>query len=220
MKKQIICRTKETNMMFKNIISILNRFPAYLFIIGVIFSLPTIVMAQTQQYKKRPTKGLFQKLKLIEYQFGSKYQYNITGGNLPSFFSATRANGTKCILSPDIPDTSGKMEYRGVLWAGEMNGYIWTPYVEIIGDIDLTTEDKITNVRSFNFEDYKKHNKVIPLANGYAINLFGAIIESDKIIKPGSSLVYTTTGGKKMYGRIIFKRVIDGKNIIEETILK
>jgi len=182
-----------------------------------------------------PTSGLFQKLSLIPHRFGGDRRgrpYRITGEDMPGFFSVF-PKGDGLEITARIPDSHGKLKYRGmvvqmstlgvdgnVVSNTGANGYVWTLRVERIGEIDLSDEHKITELPSFDFASFVNTNGVIPFANGYAINLFGAIIENKNIVKAGSEKTYLNGRGRKLPGRIISRAEKNGRPMFEEVILR
>jgi hypothetical protein len=197
---------------------------------------PPLVVSQSETEAR--LSQLFQEYSLIPYDF----ERGRTPGFLPdadsspqqfSIFSLSRSEKSgELTLSTKIPDEFGKikgegriaMNFRPGLWGGQVeliwDGYVWTPRVERIGKVDLSGENKITELPEFDFDSFSKCPEVIPLANHYLVNLFGAIIQDRKIIRPGSKKTYLNNEGKKLHGRIISKVERHGKVILEETVLK
>jgi hypothetical protein len=185
--------------------------------------------------EEEPTPGLFKKMSLITYDFGASRRnqpYKIFGEDMISIYSVL-AKGKGLELTARIPDVDGKLRYRGLLMqmstlglGGNVvsstgaNGYVWTARIEKIGALDLSTEGKVTRQPGFDFDSFSKTDGVIQFANGYAVNLFGAIIENRRIVKAGSEKTYLDNSGKRLYGRIISRTEKDGKVIVEETVLK
>lgn len=188
-----------------------------------------------EQGEEKPTPGLFKKMSLITYDFGASRRnqpYKIFGEDMISIYSVL-AKGKGLELTARIPDVDGKLTYRGLLMqmstlglTGNVvsstgaNGYVWTARIEKIGAVDLSTEGKVTRLPGFDFDSFSKTNGVIQFANGYAVNLFGAIIENKRIVKAGSEKTYLDSSGKRLYGRIISRTEKDGTAIVEETVLK
>ena len=171
---------------------------------------------------KEPTPQLFERLSLIPYQFGAKSQYKITGADFFSLYSVVK-KADRLSITADIPDTTGQMVFRGILWrihGPVLNGYAWTPRAENMNGIDLASQDKITSLPGFSFDDFKKHEAVIQFGNGFAVNLFGAIIEDKSIVKAGSSQTYLSKDGRKLHGRMIRQRTQAGATALEEVILQ
>jgi hypothetical protein len=190
--------------------------------------------ATGDQREEGPTPGLFQKLLLIQYKFGARRQDQpkIFGADMIGVFSAF-SKGGGLELTARIPDVDGQLKYRGLLMgmstldvngnvvsSAGSNGYVWTARVEKIGELDLGAEGKVTQLPGFDFDSFSKTEGVVAFANGYAVNLFGAIIEDKSIVKAGSKKTYLNGQGKKLCGRIISKVERNGKSIIEERILK
>lgn len=100
------------------------------------------------------------------------------------------------------------------------NGYIWTPRAEKLNGIDLTGENKITEFPGFDFEVFKDHEAVIGFRNGYGINLYGARIQTKEVLASGAKGTYLTKDGKKLYGRLVCEKTVNGRRVLEEILVK
>ena len=183
-----------------------------------------------------PTPHLFETLALIAYDFGAKNRggFRVFGEDFASIFSVFRKdNGLE--ISAKIPDVDGQLKYRGMVWTvptqsvgvnprivsnTARNGWVWTARVERIGETDVTIEGEISSLPTFDFGKFTQAEGVVQFANGYAVNLFGAIIEDASIVKAGSEKTYLTDSGRKLYGRVISKLVENGRITFKETILR
>jgi hypothetical protein len=156
----------------------------------------------------------------------------ITGEDFISVFAVEKREG-RLQFSPDIPDEHGKPQKgKGKLWtiptlsvSGERvsktitDGFLWTPRAVQLGKLDLTTKGKVTDLKDFDWETFKKADEVIAFANGYGVNLFGAIIKQGSISPPCLGL-YLTNEGKQIPGRLVSEKNAGGKSTIEETIIE
>jgi hypothetical protein len=163
----------------------------------------------------------FGRLKLTAYKFGANTpsQVQVFGANFINMFSICK-NGAQLTLSPDIPDANGIPAFKGVLWSStdRRSGYIWTPRVEQFAGMDLSENRKIVDQPSFSFDSLQKDGKVIEFANGFGINLYGAVVDAGSVVQAGTALGYAGADGKRIPGRLIKVRNENGKQIFDEVI--
>ena len=161
------------------------------------------------------------RLKLTPYTFGANTpsQRQVFGANFINMFSICKSD-TGLSLSPDIPDANGIPAFKGVLWSStdQRSGYIWTPRIEKIAGMDLSENRKIVDQPSFSFDSLQKAGKVIQFANGYGINLYGAVMDAGSVVQAGTTLGYASADGKRIPGRLIKVRMENGKQIFDEII--
>jgi hypothetical protein len=160
----------------------------------------------------------------------------VTGDDFISIYSVKKT-GNRLEISPEIPDSLGRPHKKGVIsrvstlaasgvgktdavTETKLDGLVWTPRVESVKGMDLSSESKLTESPEFNFESFKEHESVIAFANGYGVNLFGVLIKKGAIVLPNTSQSYTTEDGRKLFGRLISEKNEGGKRILEEIILR
>lgn len=175
---------------------------------------------------------VFVDLSLIPHEFGRKQQpFHIFGSSMFSIYSIYPKDG-KLALTTQIPDPHGAFKYQGILVQMPMrsvgggvdpnpvtNGYVWTQRTERIGEIDLSIKREISKLRSFDFDTFAESNGVVHFSNGYAVNLFGAIVEGGAVVGPGSEMTYRSGSDRRLPGRIISKLNRNGEVVIEETVI-
>ena len=85
------------------------------------------------------------------------------------------------------------------------DGRVWTTRVESIEGIDLSTPGKITDNPRFSLDSFRKHPAVMEFGNGFAVNLFGAINQQNRIISGGKEGTYLNAAKKPLPARLISK---------------
>ncbi len=130
--------------------------------------------------------------------------------------------GNGFVATWGIPVGDGKITSRGAIWqvstmavggGGQitstvLSGIVWTPRLTVIGAYDLAGNGRVTTSPDFDFEAFKHSPGVIPFANGYAVNLFGANVDERGVVNVNSRLKgnYLTNDGRPLCGRLIRNR--------------
>ena len=100
----------------------------------------------------------------------------------------------------------------------------YTIPVERIGEIDMSTQEKISDDPAFDLETFKKTDGVIRLPDdSYAVNLCNpAIDQNGRVIGldgPEGTCQQLGSKGQPLPGRVLREIVQNGKKVIQETII-
>jgi hypothetical protein len=101
------------------------------------------------------------------------------------------------------PDPDGTAPIGQTPQTINTDGKVWTPRAETIGELDLSQPGRISDQASSDLVAFGRHPAVVTFDNGFAVNLYGAKCQDDKIVGAGTEGTYLTDNGRALPARLL-----------------